>query len=105
VNEFPGGLEDPRIVVAPDGTYILTYTQWARDRGRYTVGIATSKDLENWEKWGPPFGKGDKGQYEKLNYKSAGILRSSTMGASKRYVCTANTGCTGERSTSISLHP
>src|SRR5271168_2191837 len=28
--EWPGGVEDPRIVQAPDGTYVLTYTQWNR---------------------------------------------------------------------------
>ncbi|MGA7155540.1 MAG: glycoside hydrolase family 130 protein [Acidobacteriaceae bacterium] len=73
-NEWPGGVEDPRIVVGPDGLYVMTYTQWARDRGRYTVGIATSKNLEDWTKFGPAFAKAGGGQYDKLNYKSAGIL-------------------------------
>ncbi len=73
-NEWPGGVEDPRIVVAPDGTYVMTYTQWARDRGRYTVGIATSTNLGIWKKWGPAFSKSDGDHYDKLNYKSAGIL-------------------------------
>jgi len=73
-NEYPGGVEDPRIVVAPDGTYVMTYTQWARDRGQYTVGIATSKNLEDWKKWGPAFAGADNGRYGKLQYKSAGIL-------------------------------
>lgn len=70
-NELPGGVEDPRVVVAPDGNYVMTYTQWASDRGQYTVGIATSKNLEDWKKWGPAFGTGDGGN---LHYKSAGIL-------------------------------
>jgi predicted GH43/DUF377 family glycosyl hydrolase len=74
VNEYPGGVEDPRIVVAPDGSYVMTYTQWARDRGQYTVGIATSKNLEDWTKWGPAFSKAYNGRFDKLNYKSAGIL-------------------------------
>lgn len=74
VNEYPGGVEDPRIVVAPDGTYVMTYTQWARDRGQYTIGIATSKNLEGWTKWGPAFSRAAGGRYDKLNYKSAGIL-------------------------------
>jgi predicted GH43/DUF377 family glycosyl hydrolase len=74
VNEYPGGVEDPRIVVAPDGTYVMTYTQWARDRGQYTVGIATSKNLEDWTKQGPAFSKDSNGRYDKLLYKSAGIL-------------------------------
>ena len=74
VNEYPGGVEDPRIVVAPDGTYVMTYTQWARDRGQYTVGIATSKNLRDWTKWGPAFKHAGNGRYDKLLYKSAGIL-------------------------------
>jgi predicted GH43/DUF377 family glycosyl hydrolase len=74
VHENPGGVEDPRIVVAPDGTYVMTYTQWARDAGQYTIGIATSKDLEKWIKWGPAFSKADNGKYDTLMYKSGGIL-------------------------------
>jgi predicted GH43/DUF377 family glycosyl hydrolase len=74
VHEYPGGVEDPRIAVAPDGTYVMTYTQWARDRGQYTVGVATSKNLKDWTKWGPAFKNADHGRYDKLLYKSAGIL-------------------------------
>ncbi len=68
--EQPGGTEDPRIVESPDGTYILTYTQWNRET--YTVGIATSPDLIHWTKHGPAFGTS--GKYAALRYKSAGIL-------------------------------
>jgi predicted GH43/DUF377 family glycosyl hydrolase len=68
--EWPGGVEDPRIVEAPDGTYVLTYTQWNRET--YSVGIATSKDLLMWTKHGPAFGSD--GKYAGLKYKSAGIL-------------------------------
>jgi predicted GH43/DUF377 family glycosyl hydrolase len=74
VNEFPGGVEDPRIVVGPDGTYVMTYTQWARDEKRYTIGIATSKNLEDWEKIGPAFSGAENGKYAKLKYKSGAIL-------------------------------
>jgi len=73
-NEVPGGVEDPRIVVGPDGTYVMTYTQRAKDRGEYTVGIATSKNLEEWTKFGPAFGKSNSGKFDNLHYKSAGIL-------------------------------
>lgn len=52
--EVPGGVEDPRVVEAPDGTYVLTYTQWSRERQSYSVGIATSRDLERWTKMGRP---------------------------------------------------
>jgi beta-1,2-mannosidase len=68
--EWPGGVEDPRIVEAPDGTYVLTYTQW--NRQTYSVGIATSKDLLTWKKCGPAFGSD--GKYANLMYKSAAIL-------------------------------
>lgn len=70
--EWPGGTEDPRIVEAPDGTYVLTYTQW--NRKSYTVGIATSRDLHVWRKYGPAFGDAPHGKYTHLKYKSAGIL-------------------------------
>lgn len=74
--EVPGGVEDPRIVEAPDGTYILTYTQWSRKRSAYSIGIATSRDLTHWTKHGPAFG--DTGKYAELHYKSAGIVTERT---------------------------
>lgn len=70
--EFPGGTEDPRLVQAEDGTYVLTYTEW--NRRQYTVGIATSKDLRHWTKYGPAFQNADDGRYRNFSYKSAGIL-------------------------------
>lgn len=70
--EWPGGTEDPRIVEAPDGSYVLTYTQW--NRKSYTVGIATSRDLHTWRKYGPAFAEAANGKYSHLEYKSAGIL-------------------------------
>jgi beta-1,2-mannosidase len=70
--EWPGGVEDPRIVEAEDGTYVLTYTQWNRET--YSVGIATSPDLEHWTKHGPAFFEAEGGKYAKLKYKSAGIV-------------------------------
>jgi predicted GH43/DUF377 family glycosyl hydrolase len=68
--EWPGGVEDPRLVQSEDGTYILTYTQW--NRKTYTVGVATSPDLLHWQKHGPAFGS--TGKYAALQYKSAGIV-------------------------------
>jgi beta-1,2-mannosidase len=70
--EWPGGVEDPRIVESEDGTYVLTYTQW--NRRTYTIGIATSKDLITWVKHGPVFAGAAKGKYDKLDYKSSGIV-------------------------------
>jgi len=70
--EWPGGVEDPRIVEREDGTYVLTYTQWNRET--YSVGVATSKDLEHWTKHGPAFFAAAGGKYASLKYKSAGIV-------------------------------
>src|SRR5579862_7035251 len=39
--EWPGGVEDPRIVESEDGTYVLTYTQW--NRKTYSVGIRSEE--------------------------------------------------------------
>jgi predicted GH43/DUF377 family glycosyl hydrolase len=72
--EQPGGVEDPRLVEAEDGTYVLTYTQWSRKREAYSVGIATSKDLVHWTKHGPAFAGVSGGKYDALLYKSAGIV-------------------------------
>jgi predicted GH43/DUF377 family glycosyl hydrolase len=74
--EWPGGVEDPRIVEAEDHSYVLTYTQW--NRVTYSIGIATSPDLVHWTKHGPAFlgsGLGSaKGKYDHLQYKSGGIV-------------------------------
>lgn len=72
VREWPGGVEDPRIVEREDGTYVLTYTQW--NRTTYSVGIATSRDLKHWTKYGPAFLSAAGGKYANLKYKSAGIV-------------------------------
>jgi predicted GH43/DUF377 family glycosyl hydrolase/lysophospholipase L1-like esterase len=70
--EWPGGVEDPRIVERDDGTYVLTYTQW--NRKTYSVGVATSRDLKHWMKYGPAFLTALGGKYANLMYKSAGIV-------------------------------
>jgi predicted GH43/DUF377 family glycosyl hydrolase len=70
--EWPGGVEDPRIVEREDGTYVLTYTQW--NRKAVSVGIATSHDLTHWTKHGPAFLSALGGKYAELKCKSAGIV-------------------------------
>ena len=65
--EWEGGCEDPRLVEAEDGTYVLTYTQW--NRHRTAAAIATSRDLVHWTKHGPSLGS-------EMSYKSAGIVTS-----------------------------
>jgi predicted GH43/DUF377 family glycosyl hydrolase len=70
--EWPGGCEDPRIVEAEDGTYILTYTQWDRKVAR--LAVATSSDLINWEKHGSAFAKEHEGRFRSTWSKSGSIV-------------------------------
>lgn len=70
--EWPGGVEDPRIVESPEHTYVITYTQW--NRITYSIGIATSNDLVHWTKYGPAFLGSAGGKYDHLQYKSGGIV-------------------------------
>jgi predicted GH43/DUF377 family glycosyl hydrolase len=51
---------------------VITYTQW--NRITYSIGIATSKDLVHWTKFGPAFLGSEKGKYDHLQYKSGGIV-------------------------------
>jgi mannosylglycoprotein endo-beta-mannosidase len=53
--EWTGGCEDPRLAEGPDGTYVVTYTQYVGHSMRYRLGLATSKDLRTWTKHGCPF--------------------------------------------------
>jgi len=71
-NEWPGGVEDPRIIQAEDGRYILTYTQWNRDVPR--LAVATSRDLISWTKHGPAFAQAAGGKYLRTESKSGAIL-------------------------------
>ena len=70
--EWPGGVEDPRVVESDDGTYVLTYTQWNRDIPR--LAVATSRDLINWTKHGPAFARAAGGKYLRAESKSGAIL-------------------------------
>lgn len=71
-NEWPGGVEDPRIVEDESGRYILTYTQWNRQVPR--LAVATSRDLVTWEKHGPAFAAAAGGKYLGVETKSGAIL-------------------------------
>jgi predicted GH43/DUF377 family glycosyl hydrolase len=73
--EWPGGVEDPRLVESEDGTYVLSYTQW--NRRNTDIGIATSTDLIHWTKHGPALA-GEK--YQHFDYKSASIVTQLVNG-------------------------
>lgn len=70
--EWPGGCEDPRVAVTEDGLYVIMYTQWNRDKAR--IGVATSRDLVEWEKHGPVFKKAYNGKFNEIWTKSGSIL-------------------------------
>ena len=70
--EWPGGCEDPRIGVTPEGTYLILYTQWNGKTPR--LGAATSRDLKTWKKHGPIFETAYQGKYLNMASKSASIL-------------------------------
>ncbi|HVH69022.1 MAG TPA: glycoside hydrolase family 130 protein [Gemmatimonadales bacterium] len=71
LNEWPGGVEDPRLVETDDGTYVLTYTQWNREVPR--LAVATSRDLVSWTKHGPAFARAG-GKYLNRESKSGAIV-------------------------------
>lgn len=49
--EWPGGIEDPRIVQTEEGSYLITYTSYDGKTAR--LCFATSTDLIHWKKMGP----------------------------------------------------
>lgn len=73
--EWPGGVEDPRVVEAEvDGApmYVMTHTAWNRSKAR--LAIATSRDLKNWTHHGPAFRTAYGGKFANLGCKSGSIL-------------------------------
>jgi beta-1,2-mannosidase len=79
--DYPGGCEDPRVVEAPDGTYVMTYTSWNGQVARLTT--AFSRDLEHWSKNGPVFAKAYGGKFNKDWSKSGSIITSMQGGRPK----------------------
>ena len=70
--EWPGGVEDPRVVETEEGLYVLTYTQWNRKFPR--LAVATSTNLKDWTKHGPIFEEYKNGKYHHQETKSGAIL-------------------------------
>jgi predicted GH43/DUF377 family glycosyl hydrolase len=67
--EWPGGCEDPRVVEAPDGSYVCTYTAFDGKVG--CLFVASSTDLRRWAKHGPAFART---AYVRRPSKSGSIL-------------------------------
>ncbi|RHJ95050.1 glycoside hydrolase family 130 protein [Parabacteroides bouchesdurhonensis] len=70
--EWTGGCEDPRVAMTEDGLYVMFYTQWNRKQAR--LAVATSRDLQSWEKHGPAFVKAYNGRFFDEFSKSASIV-------------------------------
>ena len=73
--EWPGGVEDPRVVEANVNgkpLYIMTHTAWNKKVAR--LSISTSKDLKKWTHHGPAFQDAYNGKFANLFCKSGSIL-------------------------------
>jgi beta-1,2-mannosidase len=68
VYEWEGGVEDPRVVQAEDGQYVMTYTAYDGKTARLL--IATSRDLIHWTKMGTVL----KGRHKDTWSKSGAIV-------------------------------
>ncbi len=73
--EGSGGCEDPRLATAPDGSYRITYSEYA-NKG-FRIGIASSTDLKHWTKLGGAFA-GTK--WEEAHVKSAAVVHEVKNG-------------------------
>ena len=70
--EWEGGCEDPRVVEAEDGRYVMTYTAFDGQLAR--LAVATSRDLVQWQKHGLVFGATEGGRYANVWSKSGAIV-------------------------------
>ena len=73
--EKRGGVEDPRLAEAPDGSYRITFSAHGVDGLR--IGIASSTDLKHWTKLGSIF---DGTKWEAFHIKSAAIVHEVKNG-------------------------
>jgi predicted GH43/DUF377 family glycosyl hydrolase len=70
--DFPGGVEDPRVVELEDGSYLMLYTSWNQDTAR--LSSATSTDLIRWQKHGPVFETAHRGAFLNEWSKSGSVV-------------------------------
>ncbi|NNK10210.1 MAG: hypothetical protein HKP08_02605 [Flavobacteriaceae bacterium] len=68
----PGGVEDPRVVEMPDGTYLMLYTSWNTKTAR--LSAAVSEDLRSWVKKGPVFNRSQQGRFLDTWSKSGSVV-------------------------------
>src|SRR5256886_10641515 len=70
--EWPGGVEDPRLIEAGGGRWVLASIQQSLATPPLT--IATSPGLGQWSTHGPAFARAGGGKYRDLESKSGAIL-------------------------------
>lgn len=70
--EWPGGCQDPRVVLSEDGEYVMTYTAFDGKLAR--LFVATSRDLVHWEKKGSAFARFKDGKYVDTWSKSGAVV-------------------------------
>ena len=76
--DYPGGVEDPRVVELPDGSYLMLYTSWDKKVAR--LSSATSPDLRNWTKHGPVFETAHKQRFLNEWSKSGSVVTELVNG-------------------------
>jgi predicted GH43/DUF377 family glycosyl hydrolase len=76
--DYSGGCEDPRLVQAEDGMYVVTYTSWNSKVAR--LSIAFSNDLFHWQKKGPAFATAYNGKFLNSWSKSGSIITKFVNG-------------------------
>lgn len=70
--DYPGGVEDPRVVETEDGHYVMLYTSWNYQTAR--LSAASSDDLFHWHKHGPVFAKAHEGRFLDRWSKSGSVI-------------------------------
>lgn len=79
--DYPGGVEDPRVVETPNGNYVMLYTSWNKDIAR--LSSASSKDLKTWKKNGPVFQHSHDGKFLDIWSKSGSVITELVDGRLK----------------------
>jgi len=79
--DYPGGVEDPRVVELDDGSYVMLYTSWNHKTAR--LSAATSTDLFSWKKHGPVFEEAHDGKFLNDWSKSGSVVTTIKDGRLK----------------------
>ena len=70
--DYPGGVEDPRVVELAGEGYLMLYTSWNKETAR--LSSAFSRDLRSWTKFGPVFKEAHNGKFLNIWSKSGSVV-------------------------------